>query len=126
MVCCTILKKFNEVFTENIAVLCGPPGNVGMKPGMRVAQLLNIAFDMGAWEILGSLYNGATLCLRGNSFGDWVALMKTVDIVIATPSILTRHEPSNYPNIKHVIVGGEPCPQSKLSFAHGAYVKVQS
>ncbi|RDB23709.1 Nonribosomal peptide synthetase sirP [Hypsizygus marmoreus] len=93
-------------------VICGSPGNVGMRPGMRVAQLLNIAFDMGAWEILGSLYNGATLCLRGNTSREWRALMKTVDIVIATPSILTCHDPAEYPNIKHVIVGGEPCPQS--------------
>jgi hypothetical protein len=82
-----------------------------MRRGMRVAQLLNIAFDMGAWEILGSLYNGATLCIRGNTSREWVALMKTVDIVIATPSILACHEPENYPGIKEVIVGGEPCPQ---------------
>jgi len=93
-------------------VISGSPGNVGMRPGLRVAQLLNIAFDMGAWEILGSLYNGCTLCLRGNRFKDWVALLRTVDVVIATPSILTCHDPVDYPNLKHVIVGGEPCPQT--------------
>jgi amino acid adenylation domain-containing protein len=92
-------------------VLSGPPGNVGMKPGMRVGQFLSIAFDMGAWEILGSLYNGATLCIRGGSRTEWKALMKTVDIVIATPSILEPHKPEDYQNIKQVIVGGEPCPQ---------------
>ncbi|KAL0573472.1 hypothetical protein V5O48_008480 [Marasmius crinis-equi] len=93
-------------------VISGPPGNVGMQPGMRVAQLLNIAFDMGAWEILGSLYNGCTLCMRGNTSKEWASLLKTVDIVISTPSILARHDPEDYPNIKHVIVGGEPCSQS--------------
>ncbi|TFK35775.1 putative nonribosomal peptide synthetase [Crucibulum laeve] len=93
-------------------VISGAPGNVGMEPGMRVAQLLNIAFDMGAWEILGSLYNGCTLCLRGNTSKEWVALLKTVHIVIATPSMLIPHEPENYPLIRHVIVGGEPCPQA--------------
>lgn len=86
-----------------------------MAPGMRVAQLLNIAFDMGAWEILGSLYNGATLCLRGNTKSEWIALLKTVDIVIATPTILAQHDPKEYPRIKHVIVGGEPCPQGQFS-----------
>lgn len=95
-------------------VISGSPGNVGMAPGMRVAQLLNIAFDMGAWEILGSLYNGCTLCIRGNTKVEWIALMKTIDIVIATPSILAKHEPENYPNIKHVIVGGEVCPQCEI------------
>ncbi|KAG6901740.1 hypothetical protein C0995_008394 [Termitomyces sp. Mi166 len=93
-------------------VLSGPPGNVGMAPGLRVAQLLNIAFDMGAWEILGAMYNGATLCLRGNTSREWKALMRTVNIVIATPSILSVHDPADYPLLKGVIVGGEPCPQS--------------
>ncbi|KAJ7071350.1 putative nonribosomal peptide synthetase [Mycena amicta] len=92
-------------------VISGAPGNVGMKPLLRVGQFLNVAFDMGAWEILGSLYNGCTLCIRGNTKRDWIALMKTVHIVIATPSILTCHDPADYPNIQNVIVGGEPCPQ---------------
>ncbi|KAG6907609.1 hypothetical protein DXG01_008227 [Tephrocybe rancida] len=93
-------------------VLSGPPGNVSMAPGLRVAQLLNIAFDMGAWEILGAMYNGATLCLRGNTSREWKALMRTVNVVIATPSILGLHDPADYPLLKSVIVGGEPCPQS--------------
>ncbi|KAJ7669308.1 putative nonribosomal peptide synthetase [Mycena polygramma] len=93
-------------------VISGPPANVGMRPGLRVGQFLNIAFDMGAWEILGSLYNGCTLCIRGNTKQDWIALMKTVHVVIATPSILACHEPADYPTIQHVIVGGEPCPQA--------------
>ncbi|KAF9554281.1 acetyl-CoA synthetase-like protein [Agrocybe pediades] len=93
-------------------VISDSPGNVSMRPGLRVAQLLNIAFDMGAWEILGSLYSGCTLCLRGNTSKDWVALLKTVHVVIATPSMLIPHEPEMYPTIKHVIVGGEPCPQA--------------
>lgn len=86
-----------------------------MRPGMRVAQLLNIAFDMGAWEILSSLYNGCTLCIRGNTSREWSALMKTVDIVICTPSILARHDPAGYPGLKHVIVGGEVCSQGAFS-----------
>lgn len=59
-----------------------------MAPGMRVAQLLNVAFDMCAWEVLGSLCNGSTLCIRGKSSKEWRAVMKSVDIIIATPSIL--------------------------------------
>jgi len=93
-------------------VISGAPANVGMRPGLRVGQFLNIAFDMGAWEILGSLYNGCTLCIRGNTKLDWIALMKTVHVVIATPSILACHEPADYPSIQNVIVGGEPCPQA--------------
>jgi hypothetical protein len=49
---------------------------------------MNIAFDMAAWEILGSLANGATLCLRGKTSAEWRAVLKKVDIVIATPSMM--------------------------------------
>lgn len=92
-----------------------------MKPGTRVAHLLNIAFDMGAWEILSSLYNGCTLCLRGNTFKEWVCLLKSVDVVISTPSILARHDPKEYQNIKHVIVGGEVCPQCECTCVRALY-----
>ncbi|GAV99929.1 nonribosomal peptide synthetase 12 [Lentinula edodes] len=92
-------------------LVCLAPGNLSMAPGVRVSQLMNIGFDMAAWEILGSLCNGATLCLRGKTSKEWRAVMKTVDVVIATPSMLGPHQPSAYPNIKVVAVAGEACPQ---------------
>ncbi|KIK52042.1 hypothetical protein GYMLUDRAFT_251511 [Collybiopsis luxurians FD-317 M1] len=92
-------------------LVCLSPGNLSMAPKVRVSQLMNIAFDMAAWEILGSLCNGATLCLRGRTSKEWRAVMKTVDVVIATPSMLGPHDPSAYPNIKVVAVAGEACPQ---------------
>ncbi|KAI0702917.1 putative nonribosomal peptide synthetase [Cytidiella melzeri] len=113
-----------------VNTLCHSPGNLEMAPGRRVSQLLNIAFDMGAWEILGSLSNGSTLCLRGSRSEDWQAVLRTVDIVIgtfdgafglarssdiwykATPSIISRYDPAEYPNIKVLATGGEPMPQS--------------
>uniref|UniRef100_A0A0W0F3F9 Putative nonribosomal peptide synthetase 12 n=1 Tax=Moniliophthora roreri TaxID=221103 RepID=A0A0W0F3F9_MONRR len=91
-------------------LVCLTPGNLGLVPGKRISQLMNIAFDMAAWEILGSLCNGATLCLRGKSSKQWKAVMKTVQVVIATPSMLLPHPPSEYPNVETVAVAGEPCP----------------
>ncbi|EJC98159.1 nonribosomal peptide synthetase 12 [Fomitiporia mediterranea MF3/22] len=102
-----------SVMHRNVTnLVCLEPGNVGMAPGMRVAQLLNVAFDMCAWEVLGSLSNGCTLCIRGKSSKEWRAVMKSVDIIIATPSILAPHDPSDYPNVKFVATAGEVCPQS--------------
>ncbi|KAK7690040.1 hypothetical protein QCA50_006685 [Cerrena zonata] len=102
-----------EVMHRNVInLVCLEPGNIEMRPGRRVSQLLNIAFDMAAWETLGSLSNGCTLCIRGKSSKEWRALMKTVDIVIATPSMMTPHNPADYPNIKVVATAGEPCPQA--------------
>ncbi|CDF33083.1 unnamed protein product [Chondrus crispus] len=51
-----------QVTHANVAnVLLTSPMDLGMAPGVRVGQILSIAFDMGAWEILGCLSHGATL-----------------------------------------------------------------
>ncbi|MCA9946558.1 MAG: AMP-binding protein, partial [Anaerolineales bacterium] len=49
-------------------ILLTAPGNLGIQPGMKVGQILSIAFDMSAWEILGCLGNGGTLVIRGKDF----------------------------------------------------------
>jgi hypothetical protein len=67
-------------------------------------------------EILGSMSNGATLCLRGKTSKEWRAVMKTVDVVVATPSMLAPHDPADNPKIKVVAVAGEPCPKGKVLF----------
>jgi non-ribosomal peptide synthetase component F len=69
---------------------------------------LSIAFDMAAWEILGTLANGATLVIRGKDFMD---VVKQVDVIIATPSVLTTFDVDQCQNIKTVAVAGEPCPR---------------
>ncbi|PVH94972.1 acetyl-CoA synthetase-like protein [Periconia macrospinosa] len=85
------------------------PANLGIYYGSKVGQFLNIAFDMGAWEILACLMNGGTLYIRGSN---WAETLAKVDVFISTPSILAKFRRSDYPNIKTVVTGGEPCPQS--------------
>ncbi|CAO2649038.1 Nn.00g099870.m01.CDS01 [Neocucurbitaria sp. VM-36] len=84
------------------------PANLGITIGSRVAQVLNIAFDMGAWEILACLMNGGTLHMRSS---DWAATLREVDTLISTPSILSKYRRNSFPNIRTVVTGGEPCPQ---------------
>ena len=88
-------------------ILLTEPGNLGIVPGHRVAQLLNIAFDMAAWEILGCLSNGATLVIRGKDFTETA---KRCDVIIATPSILGAIDADQCHKAKTVAVAGEPCP----------------
>ncbi|KAL4918930.1 hypothetical protein BDW62DRAFT_217374 [Aspergillus aurantiobrunneus] len=98
-----------DVTHKNVTnILCQAPGNLGMTAGSKVGQVLSISFDMGAWEILGSMANGATLVLRGS---EWNAALKTIDTLICTPSILTKYSPEEFPNIKCVATAGEPCPK---------------
>ncbi|KAJ7505315.1 nonribosomal peptide synthetase 12 [Mycena galericulata] len=109
----TGVPKGANVKHRNVTnLVCLAPGNLGMGPGVRVSQLMNISFDMAAWEILGSLCNGATLVLRGQTSKEWRAAMKMVDVVIGTPSMLAQHSPVDYPNIKVVAVAGEACPRA--------------
>ena len=66
-------------------ILLTEPGNLGIRPGWQVAQILNIAFDMAAWEILGCLSHGGTLILRDKDIAETA---QRVDVVIATPTVL--------------------------------------
>lgn len=99
-----------QVTHRNVCnILLTAPGNLGMRPGVRVGQILSISFDMAAWEILGSLSNGATLVIRGkaiDSIGD------QVNVIIATPTILSTFDVDQCPNVHVVAVAGEPCPKA--------------
>ncbi|MEH6577536.1 MAG: amino acid adenylation domain-containing protein [Amphritea sp.] len=87
-------------------ILLTAPGDMGIKPGKKVGQILNIAFDMAVWEVLGCLGNGGTLVIRGKSFQQ---VAERVDILIATPSILTSIDASHCHQLQAVAVAGEPC-----------------
>lgn len=89
-------------------ILLTEPGNLGIRPGLRVAQLLNIAFDMASWEILGCLAHGATLLIRGR---DIAATAERADVLIATPTVLSRIDPARCARVRTVAVAGEPCPR---------------
>ena len=89
-------------------ILQTAPGDLGMRPGLRVGQILSIAFDMAAWETLGALSNGATLVIRGRSIQQTA---ESVDVLIATPSILSSIDRSRCSQIHVAAVAGEPCPR---------------
>jgi len=98
-----------QVTHRNVCnILLTEPGNLGIRPGMKVAQILSIAFDMAAWEILACLGNGGTLVIRGK---DFLAAVQQVDVVISTPSILSTFDAGQCRNVKVVAVAGEPCPR---------------
>lgn len=94
------------------AVLCTSPGNLGIRPGVKVAQILSISFDMCVWEILGCLLNGGTLIIRGSTREHWEHTLRNSTVLITTPTILQRYNPADYLNIRVVATAGEPCPES--------------
>lgn len=89
-------------------VLLTEPGSLGIRPGDRVAQLLNIAFDMAVWEIFAALSHGATLVIRGENPR---LTAETATVLIATPGLLSTIDPNRCPNVRVVAVAGERCPR---------------
>lgn len=70
------MPKGVDVAHGNVTnTLCLAPANLQIGPGSRVCQVLNVSFDMAAWEILGCLMNGGTLVLRTS---DWAACLREV------------------------------------------------
>lgn len=92
-------------------VVCLAPGNIEMAPGRSVSQIMDISTSLAAWEILGSLANGCTLCLGSRDSNDWPTVVKKADIVIATPSMLAAYESATYPNVKVIAVVSDRCSQ---------------
>ncbi|KAH6988199.1 AMP-binding enzyme [Ilyonectria sp. MPI-CAGE-AT-0026] len=107
-----------DVTHQNVTnLICQSPGDLGIKPGTRVGQVLSISFDMAAWEMLGCLVNGGTLILRGSN---WQKALQEIDVLVCTPSILAKYTPADYPNIKLVATAGEPSSQ-KLADAWASH-----
>ncbi|MFD4635686.1 AMP-binding protein [Lentzea sp. NPDC058436] len=85
------------------------PGSLGVTPGTRVAQLLDIGSDLAMWEVLGTLANGGTLVLRGE---DAERAASTADVLITTPGLLASLSPEACHRVRTVVVAGERCPQA--------------
>src|SRR6478609_5186565 len=62
--------------------------------------------------------NGGTLCTRGSGDEAWANCLGQVDIVISTPTIVLRRLPrhESFPNLKTIVVGGEPCPETLADY----------
>ncbi|KAM4055858.1 AMP-binding enzyme [Hirsutella rhossiliensis] len=110
-----------DVTHRNVTnLVCLGPGNLGISDGMRVGQVLNISFDMAAWEIFACLCNGGTLMVRGSQ---WEPTIRQLHVLICTPTILAKYHPTKYPNIKVVATAGEPTSQdlADLWASHATY-----
>lgn len=97
-----------KVTHQNVCnILLTEPGSLAISPGDKVSQLLNIAFDMASWEILGCLAHGGCLLIRGKDFTETA---QAANVIIATPSILARIDKNACQQVHTVAVAGEPCP----------------
>ncbi|KAM0250966.1 hypothetical protein ACHAP5_001846 [Fusarium lateritium] len=113
-------KGVNVTHRNVVNLVCLAPGNLGVAPGTCVGSVLNISFDMAAWEVFACLCNGGTLVLRGSN---WEPTLQQIDVLICTPTILSKYHPTQFPRIKTVATAGEPTTKSlaDLWAKHGTY-----
>ncbi|KAL2915042.1 hypothetical protein HK105_205364 [Polyrhizophydium stewartii] len=91
----------------NAVVSCA--SDIGCTSGARMAQFMAIGFDVCQWETWSALSFGSTLVLREeNAF----ATVSKVDSMFITATGLGQMMPDDYPNLKVLTVGAEPCPLS--------------
>ncbi|CCT69460.1 related to non-ribosomal peptide synthetase [Fusarium fujikuroi IMI 58289] len=79
------------------------------QPGVRIAQVMSVAFDGSIHEIFSALTHGATLVLPSSA--DPLGALDTAHSAILTPSIARVLNPEDYPMLKWVYLVGEPVPQ---------------
>ncbi|KAJ1920189.1 hypothetical protein IWQ60_007065, partial [Tieghemiomyces parasiticus] len=82
------------------------PEVIVIRSGMRVMQNMALTFDGCLVEILATLCNGSTVVLRN----DLLDTLLKVDAFMVTPSVLATLDPTKYPNLRHVMAGGEALP----------------
>lgn len=77
--------------------------------GIRIAQVMSVAFDGSVHELFSALSYGATLVLKSKTetFGH----LKIVDSAILTPSVASVLHPGDFPRLKTLYLVGEPVPQ---------------
>ncbi|KAG9257212.1 putative NRPS-like enzyme [Emericellopsis atlantica] len=99
-----------DVTHRNVAnLVCQSPGNLDVRPGTCVGSILNISFDMAAWEIFTCLCNGGTLVVRGSQ---WEPALEQINVLICTPTILSKYHPTKFPKIRAVATAGEASSQN--------------
>ncbi|AVZ31266.1 non-ribosomal peptide synthetase [Nodularia spumigena] len=87
-----------------------------VRPDSSVLQFASISFDASISEIVMAICAGAKLCLATrDSLQPGQPLQKLLQIqnishVTLVPSALAALSPQDLPNLKNLIVAGEPCP----------------
>ena len=85
-------------------------------PKSRVLQFASFSFDASVWEMFTALLAGATLylinqnkLLLGKSLAEELR-KNEISVVLLPPTVLSTLQTEYLPQLKTIIVGGEPCP----------------
>ncbi|KAK1849600.1 nonribosomal peptide synthase [Colletotrichum chrysophilum] len=85
---------------------------LGASVGVRIAQVMSLAFDGAIHELFSALSYGATLVLRETDSPASVHHLYAVDCAILTPSLASVLDPDDFPQLRTVYLVGEIVPQT--------------
>ncbi|VUC32265.1 unnamed protein product [Clonostachys rosea] len=96
---------------------------IRFKPGDRVLQFANFAFDFSIGELFQALYSGACICIpsdemRLNNIQKFIRDAE-VDCALVSPAFARTIRPEQVPSLKTLGLGGETVPQDLLDEWHG-------
>ncbi|KAJ6444925.1 NRPS-like enzyme [Purpureocillium lavendulum] len=120
------IRKLYPGLTPVLIDQCMAEGAVHAAPADNRIDLASpdagcyVIYTSAAWEIFACLCNGGTLVVRGSN---WARTIQELDVLICTPSILSKYHPSTYPRIQVVATAGEPTSQdlADLWATHATY-----
>ena len=87
----------------------------GIEPGTRVLQFALLGFDASISEVLVTLLNGGTVCVADAAElvpGDALARTlraRRIEVATLPPSVLAALPKGPYPDLRTLVVAGEPC-----------------
>lgn len=93
------------------------------KPGDRVLQFANFAFDFSIGELFQALYSGACICIpsdemRLNNVQKFIR-DAGVNCALVSPAFARTIRPEQVPSLKSLGLGGETVPQDLFDQWHG-------
>ncbi|MFD1322791.1 amino acid adenylation domain-containing protein [Micromonospora sonneratiae] len=99
-----------------------------VRPGDRMLQFFSMSFDASVSELIAALTVGAELVLPevDRDPGDLRGEAATLTHVFLPPSMLSRLTPTDFPQLRVTLVGGEACPavQADRWARHAAFVNL--
>ncbi|CAH0058426.1 unnamed protein product [Clonostachys solani] len=96
---------------------------IRFKPGDRVLQFANFAFDFSIGELFQALYSGACICIpsdemRLNNVQKFIRDAR-VNCALVSPAFARTIQPEQVPSLETLGLGGETVPQDLLDQWHG-------
>ncbi|KAK7216380.1 hypothetical protein V2G26_004383, partial [Clonostachys chloroleuca] len=84
---------------------------LGLGPGTRVFQFCAFTFDLGIFDVLGTLSKGACICMPSDyqRLNDLAATIRSTEAnwLFCTPTVVNLLHPSEVPTLKTIGLGGE-------------------